>query len=214
MKSTHQNVLLDLPTDAAARKNIPITTGCLDYFPMAIAEIAAVSKKGNDQHNPGEPLHWARQKSTDQADTIIRHLMQRGTRDSDGTRHSAKMAWRALALLQEEIEAEAGFKPEESLQPAEAFLQRQPEPEPVMTQEEIEASPVFKQLIKEAGALMQEEYDLLRESLDFFKRNYPDKFAEYEAAHKCTCTHPSVMTVDKKCPVHGILSMGVATHWP
>ncbi|KAF1711076.1 hypothetical protein CSC70_03885 [Pseudoxanthomonas kalamensis DSM 18571] len=31
--------------------------------------------------------------------------MQRGTVDTDGVRHSAKVAWRALALLQKEIEA-------------------------------------------------------------------------------------------------------------
>jgi hypothetical protein len=94
-----------LPTTAAERKAIPIFTGCLDYFPNALAEVAKISKQGNDQHNPGEPLHWARGKSMDHADTIIRHLMERGTVDVDGTRHSAKAAWRALALLQEELEA-------------------------------------------------------------------------------------------------------------
>jgi hypothetical protein len=30
--------------------------------------------------------------------------MERGSVDVDGTRHSAKLAWRALALLQEELE--------------------------------------------------------------------------------------------------------------
>lgn len=93
-----------LPTDAKERKGIPIFTGCLDYFPNALAEVAKISKQGNDQHNPGEPLHWARGKSTDHADTCIRHLMERGTLDVDGTRHSAKAAWRALALLQQEME--------------------------------------------------------------------------------------------------------------
>lgn len=83
-----------------------MTTGVLDYFPDAIAEVARVSKAGNDQHNPGEPLHWAREKSTDHADCIARHLLERGTVDVDGQRHSAKMAWRALALLQTELEAE------------------------------------------------------------------------------------------------------------
>ena len=95
-----------LPTEAKARKEIPICTGVLDYFPDALAAIAEVSKRGNDQHNPGEPLHWAREKSTDHADCIIRHLVDRGTLDVDGGRHSAKLAWRALALLQTEIEAE------------------------------------------------------------------------------------------------------------
>lgn len=113
-RSIHQNVLLDLPEDKGARKATPITTGVIDYFPAALAEVARLSKTGNDQHNPGEPLHWARSKSTDHADCIVRHLMQRGTIDGDGIRHSAKVAWRALALLQEEIEAEAGFVPEEA----------------------------------------------------------------------------------------------------
>lgn len=95
-----------LPTDPKERKEIPITTGVLDYFPNALAEIARVSKAGNDQHNPGQQLHWARGKSTDQADCIARHLIGRGTFDTDGQRHSAKLAWRALALLQEELEEE------------------------------------------------------------------------------------------------------------
>jgi hypothetical protein len=95
-----------LPTDAGERKSTPICTGVLDYFPDALAEIARVSKAGNDQHNPGQPLHWAKEKSTDEPDALVRHLLDRGKRDSDGQRHSAKVAWRALALLQREIEAE------------------------------------------------------------------------------------------------------------
>lgn len=96
-----------LPSDPMERKRYPVASGVLDYFPSALVEIAKVSKAGNDQHNPGEPLHWARGKSMDQADTIIRHFLERGTLDSDGLRHSAKFAWRALALLQLELE-EAG----------------------------------------------------------------------------------------------------------
>ncbi len=106
---------LSLPSDASARKDLPVTTGVLDYFPDAIAEVARTSKAGNDQHNPGQPLHWAKEKSTDHADCIVRHLMQRGTIDTDGIRHSAKVAWRALALLQieiEEREAELRLKPD------------------------------------------------------------------------------------------------------
>jgi hypothetical protein len=110
-RSPHQDVLLNLPESAADRKQIPICTGVLDYFPAALAEVARLSVYGNRQHNGDEPLHWARGKSTDQADTIVRHLMQRGLRDVDGIRHSAKVAWRALAMLQEEIEREAGFDP-------------------------------------------------------------------------------------------------------
>lgn len=97
---------VSMPTEAKARKGIPVVTGVLDYFPDAIIAIAKLSKAGNDQHNPGQPLHWDRSKSTDHADTIGRHLAQRGTLDTDGQRHSAKVAWRALALLQEEIESD------------------------------------------------------------------------------------------------------------
>jgi hypothetical protein len=93
-----------LPTSAGARKTIPIATGVLDYFPQAIAEIAHVSFIGNEQHNPGKPMFWDRSKSTDEADAMMRHFMQRGTRDSDGIRHTAKVAWRALAMLQKELE--------------------------------------------------------------------------------------------------------------
>lgn len=93
-----------LPTDAEGRKTFPVASGVLDYFPDAIAAISHLSWKGNEQHNPGQPLHWARGKSTDEADTLMRHFLQRGTFDSDGIRHSVKVAWRALALLQKEIE--------------------------------------------------------------------------------------------------------------
>ena len=97
--------LVDLPTDPLARKAIPIATGCLDYFPDALAAVAECSQIGNEQHNPGKPLFWDRSKSTDEADALIRHFMERGKIDTDGVRHSAKAAWRALALLQKEIEA-------------------------------------------------------------------------------------------------------------
>lgn len=95
-----------LPSDPVARKKIPVATGCLDYFPDALIAIAEISAGGNDQHNPGEPLHWDRSKSADNADACARHFLQRGTLDVDGRRHTAKAAWRLLALLQIEIETE------------------------------------------------------------------------------------------------------------
>ena len=36
--------------------------------------------------------------------SAMRHLMENGMHDIDGVRHSAKIAWRALAHLQKEIE--------------------------------------------------------------------------------------------------------------
>jgi hypothetical protein len=94
-------------TDSAQRKRFPLTTGLLDYFPDACAAVAEVSFQGNEKHNPGEPMHHARGKSMDHADCIARHLIERGGFDQ-GIRHSAALAWRALALLQEELE-QAGF---------------------------------------------------------------------------------------------------------
>jgi hypothetical protein len=78
----------------------------LRRFPNALMAVAELSRIGNEQHNPGEPMHWAKEKSTDEPDALLRHLAERGTLDTDGQRHSAKVAWRALAGLQREIDAE------------------------------------------------------------------------------------------------------------
>ncbi len=96
-----------LPTDPQARKKLPLATGVIDYFGMALLAVAELSRVGNDQHNPGQSLRWDRSKSQDEADALMRHFVERGTLDSDGIRHSTKVAWRALALLQKELEGEA-----------------------------------------------------------------------------------------------------------
>jgi Domain of unknown function (DUF5664) len=101
---------MKLPSDSAARKRIPLATGLLDYFPDALIAVAEVSHGGNAQHNPGQPVHWDRTKSMDQEDCLLRHFIDRGGVDVDGFRHSAKLAWRALAILQLEIEAERAEK--------------------------------------------------------------------------------------------------------
>lgn len=108
---------LTLPADSSARKEIPMFTGCVAYFPAALAGVARHSKISNDKHNPGEPLHHARGKSMDHADCIQRHLvdihdMLAALRDLDQNRLDANMvasllteanalAWRALALSQD-----------------------------------------------------------------------------------------------------------------
>ena len=95
-----------ISAEAQARKDCPIYSGVLMYFPKALLEIARVSKAGNDQHNPGKPLHWDRSKSGDELDALTRHLFEAGTVDTDGQLHSAKVAWRALANLEKELENE------------------------------------------------------------------------------------------------------------
>ena len=95
---------MNLPTDAQERKSIPIFSGFVKYFPRAMAAVAECSRQGNEQHNPGKPLHWDRSKSGDELDALMRHLVDAGTIDSDGIRHSTKVAWRAMANLEKELE--------------------------------------------------------------------------------------------------------------
>jgi hypothetical protein len=99
-----------LPKDAKARKAVPVCSGFFFYFPDAIAAVAELSRIGNDQHNPGKPLHWDRSKSGDELDALSRHLLEAGTIDIDGVRHSTKLAWRAMANLQKELERVSKFR--------------------------------------------------------------------------------------------------------
>ncbi len=92
-----------LPQDSAARQRIPLVTGVLDYFPAALAAVATHSLESNEKHNPGEPMHWARGKSMDHPDCILRHLVD-ARAALDPRYHLTALAWRALALLQEELE--------------------------------------------------------------------------------------------------------------
>ena len=92
------------PTTKEERKACPLYSGLLAYFPDALRAVANLSAVGNNQHNPGEPMHWARDKSTDHADSAVRHIIEQEPFDEEGVRHRAKAAWRTLALLQTEIE--------------------------------------------------------------------------------------------------------------
>lgn len=103
--------IMTLPTDSAARKNYPLLSGCLKYFPAALAGVAHISKLGNDKHNPGQPMHHARGKSADHGDCILRHLtdtedllasLSRGEATSEQVlTEASQLAWRALAYAQE-----------------------------------------------------------------------------------------------------------------
>jgi hypothetical protein len=100
---------MSLPTDDKARKALPLWTFFMEYFPDVFLAVANVSIAGNIQHNPGEPLHWAREKSTDQMNTAFRHMFDYGRgviRDTDGQYHLAKAIWRLSAELQLLIEKE------------------------------------------------------------------------------------------------------------
>lgn len=107
------------PEDDATRGRFPMADGLLDYFPNALAAVAEVSKIGNDKHNPGQTMHHSRGKSMDHRNKIMRHLCDAGGKDAGGVRHSAYVAWRALALLQEELEAQEGAPMARAAKPAE-----------------------------------------------------------------------------------------------
>lgn len=111
---------LTLPTDSAERKDVPLLSGFMNYFPAAMAWIARISLKGDRKHNPenkGPPFH-SRGKSADHGDCIVRHTMDiedlkvKLRRMSDMGMESpfvqevlleeaAYRAWRACAELQE-----------------------------------------------------------------------------------------------------------------
>jgi hypothetical protein len=95
------------PDDPTERKKYPIWEGVMKYFPAALMQVAFVSYIGNQQHNPGQPLHWARGKSTDQGDTLLRHHMDHDVNpiDTDGCYHLAKANWRGLAKHQLYLES-------------------------------------------------------------------------------------------------------------
>tara|TARA_R110000851_G_scaffold191742_1_gene342351 strand:- start:971 stop:1273 length:303 start_codon:yes stop_codon:yes gene_type:complete len=87
----------------AKRKAQPILTGLIDYFPNACLYVSEVSLKANDQHNAGQPMHWAKEKSIGDGNEILRHLIDRGKLDDDGLLHTGKVAWRAMELLEREL---------------------------------------------------------------------------------------------------------------
>ena len=95
------------PDKSQARKDTPVFSGFLAYFPLAAQEVSRLSKIGNDKHNPGQPLHWSKDKSTDHADCIIRHQLEFDQVDEDtGLLHAVSVAWRAMAQLETLLEAE------------------------------------------------------------------------------------------------------------
>jgi len=96
-----------IPQDSDERKTAPMFRGLLGYFPAALFEVARHSLTSDQKHTPGNVKgpHWARWKSPDHADCIVRHLIDAGnTSTPDRLEHLRSLAWRSLALLQEECE--------------------------------------------------------------------------------------------------------------
>ena len=88
------------------RKEYPMYSGLLKYFPNALKYVSHVSLVANNQHHPDKPLHWDKNKSTDEPDALMRHLADHSIEpvDDDGLYHLGKVAWRALAMLERYLE--------------------------------------------------------------------------------------------------------------
>lgn len=90
-----------LPADSQERKDTPVFSGCIMYFPAALAGVARHSKRGNDKHNPGQPLHHARGKSMDHSDCVTRHSMDIADMEAAGERGPLLSPVEIQALLEE-----------------------------------------------------------------------------------------------------------------
>ena len=83
-----------LPEDAAKRKQYEIYSGFFAYFPNAIAAVSKHSSKGSKQHNPDKPTMWDMDKSQDELDAMLRHLLEKDWE---------AVAWRAMANLERKL---------------------------------------------------------------------------------------------------------------
>lgn len=95
-----------LPDGSAERKTYPLFRGLFCYFPRALAAVAHHSWENNKKHNPGEPLHWSKEKSNDHPDCILRHMLDAVTEDDLAPAYVA-VAWRSLAQLEILLEERA-----------------------------------------------------------------------------------------------------------
>lgn len=112
------------PTDDKGRKMLPIFKLVTGYFPKALREITKVCVANNVRYSPErEPadIVWNRGKSKDQFGSLFRHIAERVVDGHvfevtplavaketgiDRVYVLAEAAWRALAALELEIEAQ------------------------------------------------------------------------------------------------------------
>ena len=110
-----------LPNNSAERKTYPLYSVLFGMFPSALVAVAKHAYNGNARHNgPDAPVQDARDKSTDDADCIMRHLLEG---DYEG------VAWRALRLLQKTLEDEGAPVAPRATGLTEAVVAGPPEPE-------------------------------------------------------------------------------------
>lgn len=107
-----------LPLDSAARKQVPLWTFLSTYFPKTFVAMTQLSYAANEKHNPGQSMHWAREKSADHKDCILRHLLDEERVDPEtGQPEAVAAAWRACANAELVIERLAAREKAETLPP-------------------------------------------------------------------------------------------------
>ena len=98
------DIIQGLPTEDAERKQIRMYTCFVKYFPLAMAEVAKLSKIANEQHNPGATPHWDMSKSKEELDSMMNHIVDIAcgveVDVADRQLHRTKIAWRAMANLE------------------------------------------------------------------------------------------------------------------
>lgn len=105
-----------LPEDDKERKLLPMLKMVTGYFPKALREVTRVCVANNTRFNPDRDpadIRWARGKSPDQLGSAFRHIVEH---EVDGKTFEmvggvdiyvlAEAAWRVLAALELEIEAQ------------------------------------------------------------------------------------------------------------
>jgi hypothetical protein len=90
-----------LPSDATERKSYELFSGFFAYFPNAIAAVSRHSHNGSKQHNPDKPTMWDMDKSQDERDAMLRHMLE-GDWEA--------VAWRAMANLERELTNKSIYK--------------------------------------------------------------------------------------------------------
>ena len=87
---------LILPSAAEERKQIPVYSAFVRFFPRAIVAVTKMSMEGQRQHNAnGDSIKWIRSASSDDKDALMRHVLEEDW---------AKVAWRAMAILEKHLE--------------------------------------------------------------------------------------------------------------
>lgn len=103
--STPQSAPGLLPLDSKERKEVPLWTFIRTYFPKTFIAMARLSFKANEKHNPGQPMHWAREKSSDHKDCAMRHWFDEERIDPEtGEPEAVAAAWRACANAEQVLD--------------------------------------------------------------------------------------------------------------